>query len=317
MYNGKQKNKFIQQYSSNKSTERLCVKFFDSTQPYEEELNADICTLESEQIQSILDHTATGVRAGSRLAKIVILRDYIRWCMENNYPNVNHNVNNITTNGVEKVRRRTVANPKALQMYLDEVFDSESNMTTDNIYRCYFWLAYAGMSEEDIFKVKISDVDFRRMAVRYDRRNTEVPIYPEALEAFHNCVELDYFKYQHPGYSEIITKPRVAGDTLIRGTVRQIALLSMRSVLSKRTKSVEDEVNKRLSYFGAWISGVFYRAREYETAGLVPIFDDVVEQRMEGKDYKLSDGRTIDSKKREYAKQYMNDYRLWKIAWWI
>lgn len=60
-------------------------------------------------------------------------------------------------------------------MYLDKAFVNESQETIDNIYRCYYWMGYGGISEEDTLFIKNSDVDLSKMLIHY--KDTSVPVY--------------------------------------------------------------------------------------------------------------------------------------------
>lgn len=122
---------------------------------------------------------------------------------------------NIEAAGLAKVRRQMVSSPLHLQRVLDEVFDKESEETIDVTYRCYYWMAFGGIKEDDTLLVRASDIDFANMEIVY--QDTHVPLYREALPAFHKAAELNSFCYKNPNYSRTITRDRVSGDTLMRG----------------------------------------------------------------------------------------------------
>ena len=195
MYNEKIKHQFMrEQMEATPWKMNLCELIFNSTQAYEEEWNADLCTRSAEELQPMLSHI-TGFRARSKWSRLIILKDYVKWCIEMGVDGACSGMLEVQTVGLDKVKQQTVANPKHLQSYLDAICEPANKKATDNIYRCYYWLAYAGMAEEDILKVKCSDVDFAKLRVNYESRYTVVPIYPESLDAFHNCVELDQFLF--------------------------------------------------------------------------------------------------------------------------
>ena len=224
----------------------------------------------------------------------------------------------IKTVGLDKVKQQTIASPKHLQNYLNAICEPANMKATDNIYRCYYWLAYAGMAEEDIFKVKCSDVDFNKLIVQYNQKYTVVPIYPEGLEAFHNCVELSQFRYIHPNITKEIWKDRADGDILIRGIKSVSTIKAFRVELSRRSKQKSDKTPLKLSHFRVWLSGVFYRMYEQEIIGVPPDFNAIVAQQMEGKTYKLDSGRnTIEAKHRQLVRDYEEDYERWKLAWFL
>ena len=318
MYNEKLKHQFMkEQMEATPWKMNLCELIFNSTQEYEEEWDADLCTKSAEELQPMLSQI-TGFRARSKWSRLIILKDYVKWCIEMGVDGACPGMLEVQTVGLDKVKQQTVANPKHLQGYLDAICEPADKKATDNIYRCYYWLAYAGMAEEDILNVKCSDVDFAKLRVNYESRYTVVPIYPESLDAFHNCAELNQFLFVHPNYSKEIWKARAEGDTLIRGIKSVPTLKALRVELSRRSKQNSDKTPLKLSYFRVWISGVFYRMYEQEIIGVPPDFNAIAYQQMEGKTYKLDSGRnTMEAKRRQLVRDYEEDYERWKLAWFL
>lgn len=316
MYNKELKTQFVKSYTTSVNTAKVCELIFNLFEPHERMWDADLCTRGTEDLQPVVD-TIVGLRARSRFSRLIILKDYVKWCMSvASVPNACDGMLKITTVGLDKMRQQTIASPLHLQKYLNAIYAPESDKSTDNIYRCYYWLAYGGVAEGDILQIKCSDVDLGNMVVHY--KETEIPIYREAIAAFKNCVELTQFVYNHPNYTKTVWKERVAGDTLVRGVRSKLSLNSLRVEISRRAKLHEKETGLRLSYFRAWISGVFYRAYERELIGETPDFSAVALTRMEGKTYKFESGRnTLESKKRKVAKDYKEDYQRWKLAFKI
>lgn len=316
MYNEKLKRQFIASYTKTESMIKLCESVFNAFEESENKWDADLCTRSKEELQPVLSKVV-GFRVRSKWTRLIILKDYVRWCIGMNIQGACGDMLDITNVGLEKVRIQTIPNPKSLQNYLNVLFAPEDEKTTDNIYRCYYWLAYAGMDENDIMKVKCSDIDFENMVVNYDRRLTTIPIYPESIKCLRYCAELDSFRFIHPNYIEAKWRPRVSGNLLIRGVKTQGSLSSIRVEMSKRAKDKEDKTNFKLSYFRVWISGVFYRAHQGELAGEKADFADITAAQMEGKTYKLDSGRnTLAAKHRQLTRDYEEDYERWKLAWY-
>ena len=313
MYNAELKTRFIQDYTKSVATAKVCETIFNQVEPYELIWNADLCTKNADELQPVVD-CIVGFRVRSKWMRLIILKDYVKWCMNvASIPGACDGMLQINTTGLEKVKQQTVASPLHLQRYLDQICSPESDKSTDNVYRCFYWLAYGGVAEADILTIKCSDVDFGNMVVQY--KGTEIPIYREAIPAFKNCVELTQFVYNHPNYTKTVWKERADGDTLIRGRSADMSLYAYRVEISRRAKKNEGKTHMRLSYFRTWISGVFYRAYEREMVGEKPDFNAIAAEQMVGKTYKLDSGRnTIDAKRRQLARDYMNDYERWKLA---
>lgn len=317
MYNEELKTKFVRGYTNSISTAEVCQTIFNAFEQYEVEWGADLCTRNTEELQPVVDGLV-GFRARSKWMRLIILKDYVKWCIGMKVPGACDGMLKIETVGLEKVKHQTVASPLHLQRYLDSICEPESEETTDNIYRCFYWLAYGGVAEEDILSIKCSDVDLNNMVVRYN--DTEVPIYREALPAFKNCVKLTQFVYKHPNYDKLVYKDRADGDTLVRGIRSAPSIKAMRVELSRRSKAKMDEgkTDLKLSYFRVWISGLFYRMYERERAGMPVDFSAAAAQFMEGKTYKLDRGRnTPEAKKRQLTRDYLEDYERWKLAFAI
>lgn len=317
MYNEELKTKFVRGYTNSISTAEVCQTIFNAFEQYEVEWGADLCTRSTEELQPVVDGLV-GFRARSKWMRLIILKDYVKWCIGMKVPGARDGMLKIETVGLEKVKHQTVASPLHLQRYLDSICEPESEETTDNIYRCFYWLAYGGVAEEDILSIKCSDVDLNNMVVRYN--DTEVPIYREALPAFKNCVKLTQFVYKHPNYDKLVYKDRADGDTLVRGIRSAPSIKAMRVELSRRSKAKMDEgkTDLKLSYFRVWISGLFYRMYERERAGMPVDFSAAAAQFMEGKTYKLDRGRnTPEAKKRQLTRDYLEDYERWKLAFAI
>lgn len=317
MYNEELKTKFVRGYTNSISTAEVCQTIFNAFEQYEVEWDADLCTRSAEELQPVVDNLV-GFRARSKWMRLIILKDYVKWCIGMKVPGACDGMLKIETVGLEKVKHQTVASPLHLQRYLDSICEPESEETTDNIYRCFYWLAYGGVAEEDILSIKCSDVDLNNMVVRYN--DTEVPIYREALPAFKNCVKLTQFVYKHPNYDKLVYKDRADGDTLVRGIRSAPSIKAMRVELSRRSKAKMDEgkTDLKLSYFRVWISGLFYRMYERERAGMPVDFSAAAAQFMEGKTYKLDRGRnTPEAKKRQLTRDYLEDYERWKLAFAI
>lgn len=315
MYNEELKRQFIKTYTKADSVIRLCESVFNAFEDSENQWGADLCTRTADELRPVISKIV-GFRVRSKWTRLMILKDYVRWCIALGIPDAKDAMLGITDVGIEKVKTQTIPNPKSLQKFLDAICMPEDSKTTDNTIRCYFWLAYAGMSEEDIFNVKCCDVDFDNMEVRYKKRDKTVPIYKESLKAFRNCVELDNFVYLHPNIPEPKLRPRIDGDLLLRGIRAQFTKNYIRVEMSRRAKEHVDDTALRLSYFRVWISGVFYRAYEAELSGEVADFSSIAADQMEGKTYKLDSGRnTIHAKHRQLTRDYEEDYERWKLAW--
>lgn len=316
MFNEEQKIKFIRDYTSSISTAHAAETVFNSFEPYEAAWGSDLCTQPAETLQPVLDEL-TGLRAKSRWTSVSILREYAKWCLAVKVPGACDGMLNVETAGLEKIRKQMVSGPFHLQVYLDHVFDPESLETIDSIYRCYFWMAFGGIEEKDVPLIKKDEVDFTALVIRYSDAN--VPLYKEAIPAFQNAVQLNSFLYRHPNYANNIRRDRVQGDTIMRGIKAETQILTIRSILSHRVAHASKcgNTNQQLSYHRAWLSGLFYRTYERERAGIPADFSEAALRFMSGKTYSLSQRETQRHKQNRVEKDFMEDYRRWKLAFGV
>ena len=312
MYQPEQKKKFMEQYTQSPSVLHSCLMVFKACQPFEEQWGADLCTQSGPELQKMID-SIVGLREYGRKTRLSILREYVKWCQETGVEGACDGIFHVSVEGVGKMQEQTVRSPLHLQTCLDAVFDPESEKTVDATCRLYYWLAFSGLREEDIIRVRASDVNFKTMEILLDGEN--YPIYREALMTFRVCATEKAFLYKHANYETV--RDRADGNLLIRGIRSQPNVKYLRMVCStKYGKAVEEgNTDIRLSYFRVWLSGVFYRFYEAESAGLEPDYTAVVERLMEGKSYSFeSDRHTIRAYRMRRLRQLKQDYQNWKLT---
>lgn len=328
MFNEEVKNNFISEFTTSISRRHAAVVMFNAVEKFETKWGKDICTANKTELQSVIEEII-GLRRSSKKLRLSILKEYIHWCIDNHIEGATDDLFKIEDEdfGLQKIKRQMVANPQHLQRYLNCICESEKEETVDCIYRCFYWLAYSGLQEDDVFNIRSKDIDLEDMVIRYN--NEEYPIYRESIPAFKNCINLTQFRYKHPNYSadKIIFKDRAPGDMLLRGIGSTKSIKAVRVDMSRRArnpkfKSKQDEndtsLDLKLSFYRVWLSGLFYRTYEAERAGMPADFLAVAEEFMEGKTYKLDSGRnTIGAKQRQLARDYLEDYNRWKEAYSI
>lgn len=316
MYNEEQKKRFIKDYTGSLNTANVATTIFNAIEKYENIWGADLCTKTAEELQPAVDDIV-GLRDKSKWMTLIILKEYVKWCLVMKVPNACDGMIHVESIGLEKVRKQMVASPLHLQRYLDSIFDEEFEETIDNVYRCYFWMAYGGIDEEDTVLVRSQEVDFSNMLIHY--KSTDVPIYRESIPAFKNVVTLTSFLYKHPNYTKPIRRDRVPGDTIMRGLKATTKPFTMRATLSKRNiHAIEIGLTDlQLSFYRVRMSGLFFRTYEMERAGIPVNFSEAALRMMDGKTYALSGRETIVHKQNRIERDYMEDYQRWKLAFSI
>lgn len=325
MYNRDIKKEFVQTYTS-ETRRNAAQNMFNIIGKYEDEWRADVCTVGIEQLKPMMTELS-GARSSSFRFYLSILRGYVNWVIEGCRINgACRSVFEINQPGVEKFRKQMVVNPEHLQLYMDCLFDSEEDETVDNIYRCYFWLAFVGLDEEDAISVKCADISLKRMSVIANEN--EYPLPKESSLAFKNCVTLDSFRLNHPIYTIDVRHDRVAGDELLRGVKTGASAHTIREAISRRQKNKSSwrgkmrlnpnvDMDLKLSYGRVKLSGLFYRQYEIEKkTKTCPDFVPVALEFMGDYQYKLDKSRNSrEAKVRQVTAGYLRDYERWKDAY--
>ena len=315
MFNEEMKLKFIISYTESPATADSARTLFKAIEPFEREWQADICTKTAEELQPVIDKVL-GLQTRGRWAVLSILRVYFKWCMSREYPGAGDGIMHVETLGLDKIRLQMVVSPLHLQTYLDNIFDKEQEGTIDNVYRCFFWMGFAGMEERETLEVKTPDVDMSALVISLN--GSDYPIYREAIPAFRNAVNLRRFLHKHPTFGNTdVWRERVLGNQLMRGMKADSRLGTLRSTLSRRLANAYEDgkTGQRLSFNRVRLSGLFYRMYELEKIdGEAPDFEPVVKQDMEGKTYSLKGGATLTQRRNQREREYGEDYQRWKLA---
>ena len=309
MYNRDLKFRFVQQRNKSRDDERLCYLIFRRTEQFEKKWGADICTKSVEDVQPVLELICGKTGDWSRL---YILKDYCRWCLYDiKFPGAKDGILRAKVTGIDIIRKQMVASPLDLQRCLDKIYRPETEKTVDNVFRCFFWLAFCGVPEDEYFDVTSGDVNLVDMTIVHN--NNEYALYRESFASVRNCATLSSFALIHPLHSDITIKPRGGGDRLLRGYGKSNSLNNIRSAISQSVKKQGGE--RTISYNRVWLSGVFYRIHEDEIVTGAPRFDGLLDDFMRGKEYKLGPGRTSPmTVRKEKLNLFKQSYDRWKLA---
>lgn len=313
MFNEQQKVKFIKDYTGSLNTANVATALFNELEKYEAEWGCDICTKSAEEIEPIIGEIV-GLRSSSRWMTLIILREYAKWCIAMRVAGACDGLLNVDAVGFSKMKRQMVTSPLHLKKVLDEIFEPESDETVDNLYRCYFWLAFCGVEEDDVLKINEENIDFKKMEIRYNDRT--FPIYGEALSVFKSVVELNSFLYKHPNYSKEVRRERFPGKNIMRGIKTSGDIFTIRAEVSQKNRKAikKGKTNMEISFGRMKLSGLFYRAYEMERAGIPITFTEAAVRAMNGKNYSLPEGKAIEQIQRRKEREYFEDYLRWKVA---
>ncbi len=288
MYNGRLKARFIEEFTTAEQWRVGAAHMFEAFAPYETEYGADLCTWDEERMASVFQNLV-GIRVKSSFSRLTILRRYAAWCVEKQVPGANPalvTLHNVSGPQPEKIRSQMVSSPAHLQQFLDAVLSPEDDCTTECLLRCYLWLAFIGLREEEALELPTTAVDLENLVIRYNGR--EYPFYREAIKAFRVCVRTDQFVVKRSSHQDkrYTVLPRAPGDRLLRGITTEKRKYSFRTALSRAIKialnaGVDSNLQIRLGYNRVYNSGLFYRMYIDERAGKEPDFTEYARESLE------------------------------------
>lgn len=313
MYNEELKARFIRSYTKSLSTAQHAIVVFNAFEKSERQWGADLCTRPASDLQPIVD-SVVGMRYQSRWMAISILKEYCRWCIASQIPGAQNGIDGVCISGLEKIKKQMVSSPLHLQKYLDAVFDPENEETIDNTYRCFYWMAFAGIEEEDCLTMTCDRVDLSSLTIRYD--DTHVRIYREAIPAFQNAINLKNFAYKNSNYvnAKTIRRDRIDGNAVMKGIKAEPKILTLRPILAGKAKKAIDagRTDLMLTHYRVWLSGLFFRMYEIERAGEDVDFSEDAIRYVDRRIY--ADANSRRDRKARIEREYKEDYQRWKLA---
>jgi hypothetical protein len=305
VYNEDQKIKFLK---DTRSSWPGAESTFRVMQALEEEYQMDLCLLPTDVLQTYIN-AKFGTRSTATMTYIKFLRSYCKWCADNGIK-TSGGIFGVEVQFDEKLKQLTASSPKHLETILNLAFDPVERETTDCLYRCYLWMAFAGIRDREAVEVKTREVDFDSLLIHHNGRSFE--FYKEAVPAFKNACELPDFVYAHPKY--ITRRNRLPSEYLLRGVrSEKPGLTTMRDKMHVYLLYQ----NIQITYRTIFLSGIFYRAYEMERAGFTPDFSAAVIEQITkpGKVYS-----SVEQKKHNaqlIEKAFLEDYQNWKRAFQV
>ena len=317
MYNEQRKQKFISDTYQKSDTVKLISGIFRKIEQFEADYQKDFSTFSTEQLDSCIP-SISGVRVGTGGVVISYLRSYVKWCLQNGYE-TNDDIFSYDPDLSKSARERYVRSPDHLLYVLDYVFCNLENNEIEYIYRTYLWLAYFGFIESDAAAVCEDDVDFGRMEITDPFGGSKKQIYNQAMHDIYMACTLRQFRETK---NATIIIPRSIGKEILRGklstrssskSVRQSLPTTFRQIVSRRFSDASKRYadsgvhdyyleSLNLSYKRIYLSGVFFRAKQFEDlTGEIPSFDYAHDHRRK---------ESISYQEKGYAEDYNN----WKSA---
>ena len=265
MFNEDQKTKYLETLKRNRKS--VLKNVFEKSADHEAKENSDICNMSTEKAIEALSYSC-GVSLGSVDAALPLFRGYVRWCSESGI-SVNMELVDIKDRDIDisvVIKEEMFSSPSGLGETLDKCFNGVEG-SDDCLHRTYFWLAYSGFDKDDIFNVKVSDVDFKKNVINFGGKSYK--IYPKSISDIKNACFLESFSFWSTmGYP--YSKPRVGKEYVFR------------TIKSEKTNPVtfRQGINRKLkksgfsiTYADVYTSGLFYRKLVEEKEGGYDYFE--------------------------------------------
>lgn len=298
MYNSDQKLRFIHDITTSATVALSYERVFNRSEKIESLHSKDICLMTREQIDDVINEFTVS-KSSTTKHYIRQIRTYIKWCYDNGLSESYVEITESKVDRYSPILNAMVKDPDDLQDRMNILFDKESELTKDLIYRCYFWLAFMGITKEDMPKITTEDVD---TALRIVELNDTVYQIPEcAVDAFKACVSQTFFYVN--AFNTQYKSERSDGNVLLR-TSKDVILsksLSLSATIDRRRK--EKHAVFTLRYSDTLLSGMFYRMYLSEQDGILVDFKGVIAEST----HKQS---TLFRKN----KRYKEEYYAWKRA---
>ena len=322
MFNEEQKTKFINEFTNAKNKKDNLTRLFKKTEPYETAWGIDVSSANVKQMQAVVDEIV-GFRAWDTSTYINLLRAYIDWCVASGLASPSDAIGQVDTDGVEKMRSQTVRNPDQLEQYLNVVI-TPRNDTAAVTLKAYCWLAFSGLFIEDTLSLRSGCVDFDSMSIilQRDGRTIAYPIYRQSIGVLRACAEQEFFLKQNGTTGKEARTRRADGDLLLRtfqpnaakkDSLPRIKFASNLAAARKRFSTEESSEYPDLTYYGVWVSGVFYRAFEAEIAnGSVDFRAVATESVLRNSDSSQCTQRQLKTMIGGAAGKFNRDYERWK-----
>ncbi len=325
MYNREQKEDFLKYFQRDKAAGGISKVYeatFNKFEPHEEAWGADLCTRSKEELQQIVDEFV-GVRKISALGRVLMLREYGKWCLIRGIDGACDGIVNIeppkTYDAIKKTTVKSPAHLKAwLTTFMGEDGDAVEREGVLNTIRCYFWLAFGGVPHLEVFDVQTGDVLFDEQIIK--TKSGEADLYKEGLTSIRNCVTMREFLVANKREADF--RSRAAGNQLIRGVRSEATANNIRVAIKRRMDEMLKDESRlpdglrdvRLTYDTVWLSGVFYRTYQMEELGFSPVFDDVATLLFDGKH---AGEENVEKKTRKIRIYQMKralgeNYSIWK-----
>ena len=308
MYNEELKERFLASATESENTRNVYRNIFKTAEKTERKLGKDVSAMTPEEGKEIAAELV-GLRGDSRVKRLYLLKQYVRWCVRERVEGATLDFLKITANDFAGIREKMVSGPEDLRQRLDDIFGKTEEDTVRNTYRLYLWFGYMGVPESDAISARTEDLDLTSRTITL--RGTVYRIPDAAVPDFRSCATLTEFVFPHPGYNRTSFVKRYAGDELLRGIRSAPNAQNLRASVARAQKGSEGN----LSYTSLALSGLFRSTYERERAGIEPDFSGIARRSAEDAAEKngTNNADYVNTRTAIIKSAMRNDYERWKF----
>lgn len=302
-YNQNRKERFINEINASVSAKTL----FSASSKFESEAGVDLGGMPPAQVQRFLNEEL-GSRQSSLQSMLSWYRSYQKWCASNGLE-APQNTSEIVIDSSVAKRKTMVESPFHLEEVLNRAFSPVENNEVDILYRCYLWMAYSGLEDDDACDVLTQEVDLDEMCVVHGGK--EYPLYRHSYQAMWNAKFLGWMKYVNANYNDnhsILNKKQ--SEYLLRSVKTE---KPTPKTLAARIRKVFRERGIELTYGSVKLSGEFYRLLRNERAGVAVSFDQIIADTAKKKGVDLTSQKGV-TLRNNMMRTLPHDYKAWKRA---
>ncbi len=294
------KETFVQYVVSSKS-QKSAKGVLNAALKLEMETGRDLCQFSVSEYNELFSDNFGSTRVHNTHA-IYVIRLYTEFCASLGVRTSN-DIGVFSPNVVDKIRESMVASPLHLSIKLDRAFSAVETNSSEIIYRCILWLAFAGVPFEELSQITVDDVNLS--GLRVVSCGSAYPLYPEGIPAFERAKHNLSFATQTRG-GHWNNSLRTPGNLLLRGIKK--SSVNATSLMCKLNLNARKH-DISFGYMMIKKSGHFYRIYELERIGYTP-------------DFSVALSPNIDGRSEIQYKHYLRvsaallakDYELWKEA---
>lgn len=300
------KESFLESVMQTISDRKMAEKIYNTIVKFEDRIGKRIEEMSTDELARAM-MASNVTRNTTSNTFLVYLYKYEKWCKDNGIEFL-PDLSQVKYDHTAAIREKMVASPQDLQERMDRVFEKQELKTSHCLYRAFLWLLWSGIEDEDIVKVRTSDVDLAVPCVYVDGMPYKVPM--ESFQSLYVCATANSFHVVHPIHNNV-SRPRVNGDQLLRG----VASNTSKRYLTNRISDLSAKAGVTMNPNNIYRSGVFYRMYQWEKeTGSLDLTQYVQDKAANNPRYYELDARTQNKIFHSIKSQVLKDYKNWKSA---